>query len=117
MTHSALQIPFQVTDWNIHSSEEHPGETGTSWWKTVQYPGLRIRQVIYSKNYKADHWCRKGHLVFCIAGAFTSEMEDGTEVILREGMSYHVSDELSSHRSHTTEGATLLIIDGDFLKS
>ena len=30
-------------------------------------------------------------------------------------MTYVVSDEASSHRSRSANGATLLIIDGDFL--
>jgi hypothetical protein len=32
-------------------------------------------------------------------------------------MTYVVSDGASSHRSRTEQGATLLIVDGDFLKS
>jgi hypothetical protein len=36
---------------------------------------------------------------------------------LSKGMSYVVSDGQSSHRSVTANGAKLLIIDGDFLKS
>lgn len=36
--------------------------------------------------------------------------------MLSEGMSYVVSDELSSHLSTTETGVKLLIIDGDFLK-
>jgi len=36
--------------------------------------------------------------------------------VLTAGMTYVVSDELSSHRSVTKEGVKLLIIDGDFLK-
>ncbi len=35
---------------------------------------------------------------------------------MRQGMTYMVSDEASSHRSRTEDGATLLIVDGDFLK-
>jgi hypothetical protein len=31
-------------------------------------------------------------------------------------MTYVVSDELSSHRSTTVNGAKLLIVDGDFLQ-
>jgi hypothetical protein len=64
----------------------------------------------------ADHWCRKGHIVHCLDGEFTSEMETGEQFLLKKGMSYIVSDNLSSHRSVTETGVTLLIIDGDFLK-
>ena len=43
-------------------------------------------------------------------------MESGGTFILRKGLTYVVSDELSSHRSVSERGATLLIIDGDFLE-
>jgi len=63
----------------------------------------------------ADHWCRKGHIVYCLEGSFVSELQNGASVTLSRGMSYVVSDDLSTHRSSTTDGAKLLIIDGDFL--
>jgi hypothetical protein len=43
-------------------------------------------------------------------------MENGAPFHLTKGMTYVVSDNLSSHRSVTEEGAKLLIIDGAFLK-
>lgn len=43
-------------------------------------------------------------------------MESGEKYHLRAGMSYIVSDEVSSHRSITKDGVKLMIIDGDFLK-
>ncbi len=112
---SSFPIPFDVTLWSEVHATEHLGETGTSWWKTIQYGDLRIRVVEYSKNYKADHWCQKGHIVYCLEGEFTSEEEGGKSVVLKKGMSYQVSDNLSSHRSSTHEGATLFIVDGAFL--
>ena len=36
---------------------------------------------------------------------------------MRQGMTYVVSDEASSHRSRTENPATLLIADGDFLSA
>lgn len=110
-------IPFQTIDWTIIEKVEHKGETGTSFWQTIQFSGLRIRVVEYSKDYLADHWCQKGHIVHCLEGEFVSELNNGENFILSKGMSYVVSDELSSHRSVSTNGARLLIIDGDFLKS
>ena len=109
-------IPFQHIDWSTIEKVEHKGETGTSFWQTIQLGGLRIRIVEYTKNYLADHWCQKGHIVHCLEGAFLSELKSGEPVMLTKGMSYVVSDELSSHRSFSENGATLLIIDGDFLK-
>ena len=109
-------IPFQTIDWSTVPKTEHKGETGTSFWQTVQLPGLRIRMVEYTAGYLADHWCRKGHIVHCLEGEFVSESEDGSHSSLTHGMTYVVTDELSSHRSVTKNGVKLLIIDGDFLK-
>lgn len=109
-------IPFHVINWSSVSKEEHPGETGTSFWQVLQYEGLRVRIVEYSPGYMADHWCRKGHIVHCLDGEFTSELQDGEKYILSKGMTYVVSDEMSSHRSVTEKGVKLLIIDGDFLQ-
>ena len=109
-------IPFQTIDWtNIHKTE-HKGDTGIAYWQTIQFEGLRIRIVEYSKGYVADHWCSKGHIVHCLVGDFVSELNDGEKFILTKGMTYVITDELSSHRSITENGVKLLIIDGDFLK-
>ncbi|MFA6468707.1 MAG: DHCW motif cupin fold protein [Bacteroidota bacterium] len=115
MNHSL--IPFHSIDWSAYPKSEHPGVTGTSYWQTLQYPGLRLRIVEYSPGYRADHWCTLGHIVHCVKGTFTSEMQDGSSFVLTEGMSYIVSDGQSSHRSYTKTGATLLIVDGSFLSS
>jgi hypothetical protein len=109
-------IPFQAINWSDIEKTIHSGETGKAWWQTVQLPGLRIRIVEYSAGYLADHWCRKGHIVHCIEGEFTSELIDGNHTHMATGMTYVVTDELSSHRSVTKKGVKLLIIDGDFLK-
>jgi hypothetical protein len=51
-----------------------------------------------------------------LEGNVVNEQQDGTKSILTSGMSYVVSDELSSHRSVSENGVKLMIIDGDFLK-
>lgn len=109
-------IPFQTIDWSSIPKTEHTGETGTSFWQTLQLNGLRVRIVEYSAGYCADHWCQKGHIVHCLEGSFISELSDGSSVRLEKGMTYIVSDNMSSHRSVSSSGVKLLIIDGDFLK-
>ncbi len=109
-------IPFHTIDWSNIPKTEHTGETGTSFWQTLQFEGLRVRIVEYSAGYLADHWCQKGHIVHCLEGEFVSEMENGDLFTLTKGMTYVVSDNLSSHRSVSESGVKLLIIDGDFLK-
>ena len=109
-------IPFQTIDWDNIETTEHKGTTGTAYWQTVILDSLRIRKVIYSDNYQADHWCQKGHIVHCLEGEFTIEVADREKTLLTTGMTFIVSDSASSHRATTTKGAELLIIDGDFLK-
>lgn len=109
-------IPFQTIDWRAVPKTEHKGESGTAFWQTVEFPGLRIRIVEYSKGYLADHWCQKGHIVHCLEGEVVSELQDGGKHLLTKGSTYIVSDDMSSHRSVTKDTVRLLIIDGDFLK-
>ncbi len=109
-------IPFSVINWDTIEKVDYPGERGNAFWQTLNFPGLRVRIVEYSAGYIADHWCQKGHIVHCLEGEFTSELANGTSFKLTKGMTYIVSDELSSHRSVTETNVKLLIIDGDFLK-
>jgi hypothetical protein len=108
-------IPFQTINWDNVEKTTHPGTTGTAWWQTLQFKGLRVRIVEYSPGYLADHWCQKGHIVHCLEGEFTTEMQVGESFRLSKGMSYILSDDLSCHRSITENGVKLLIVDGDFL--
>ncbi len=107
--------PFQIIDWSKTEATMHKGETGMAFWKTLQLEGLRIRIVEYSKGYLADHWCTKGHIVHCLEGSFITEMNNGNQFTLTTGMTYIVSDNLSSHKSFSETGVKLLIVDGDFL--
>jgi hypothetical protein len=113
MTTSA--IPFQVIDWEKIPNIEYPGKSGSAYWRTLHLSGLRMRMVEYSAGYLADHWCTKGHIVHCLEGNFTSELNNGAVFEMNKGMTYIVSDNMSSHRSFSRGGVTLLIIDGDFL--
>lgn len=110
------KIPFLSINWEETEKIAHKGETGTAFWQTRQFEGLRVRIVEYSEGYLADHWCQKGHIVHCLEGEFVSELDNGETFLLTKGMTYIVSDNLSSHRSISKEGVKLLIIDGDFLK-
>ena len=111
------KIPFQTIDWEKIERTEHKGVTGVAGWRTLEYPGLRIRLVDYSAGYQANHWCEKGHIVHCLEGSFISQLKSGESFFLAAGMSYVVSDNLSSHMSVTENGVRLLIVDGDFLKN
>ncbi len=109
-------ISFETIDWSNIEKVAYQGKTGTAYWQTKIYDGIRLRLVEYSENYIADHWCKKGHIVHCLEGEFVSELENGENFTLTKGMMYIVSDEMSSHKSIAKNGVKLLIIDGDFLK-
>ncbi|WP_144637984.1 DHCW motif cupin fold protein [Bordetella genomosp. 13] len=104
-------IPFGTTDWSDVPVTEHPGETGKAYWRTRQFGPIRVRRVDYTPGYLADHWCTKGHILFCLEGELHTELEDGRVFVLRPGMSYQVADGAEPHRSSTSVGARLFIVD------
>jgi quercetin dioxygenase-like cupin family protein len=104
-------IPFGVTTWENIEREEHRGETGVAYWRTKQFGSIRVRQVEYSPQYLADHWCEKGHILLCLEGELETELKDGRRFTLKAGQSYQVSDGIDAHRSRTTKGAKLFIVD------
>ena len=104
-------VPFGVTDWSAVPRTEHPGETGTAWWRTVQAGDVRVRMVDYSPGYLADHWCSRGHILLVLAGELVTELKDGRSFTLRPGQSYQVADHEEPHRSRTAGGASLFVVD------
>ncbi|GAC1318711.1 MAG: DHCW motif cupin fold protein [Collimonas sp.] len=104
-------IPFGTTDWETVERTEHKGETGMAYWRTRYFGGIRVRMVDYTPGYLADHWCTKGHILFCLEGELHTELEDGRRFLLQAGMSYQVADEAEPHRSFTTTGAKLFVVD------
>jgi hypothetical protein len=104
-------IPFGVTEWSRIDPTEHAGEVGFARWRTRQFGAVRVRLVEYSAGYRADHWCRKGHILLCVAGELETELADGRRFRLEPGMSYQVADDAEPHRSRTATGATLFIVD------
>ncbi|MGQ1155307.1 DHCW motif cupin fold protein [Acinetobacter baumannii] len=108
-------FPFQITNWEEIEVTEYRGETGKAYWKT-QFFGeetnkIRVRLVEYSSNYLADHWCEKGHILFCLEGELESRLKDGRTFTLTSGMSYQVGDNSEPHQSFSLNGAKLLIVD------
>ena len=106
-----VDVPFQQIDWSAVPATEHPGETGTATWRTVELGNVRVRIVEYSPGYLADHWCERGHVVLVLDGELTTELRGAAPVVLRAGTSYTVADGASAHRSRTTTGARLFIVD------
>jgi hypothetical protein len=104
-------IPFGTTDWSQIERAEHKGVTGVATWRTRTFGGIRVRMVEYTPGYRADHWCVKGHILLCMEGELHTELEDGRTFTLTPGVSYQVADNAEPHRSYTSIGAKLFIVD------
>lgn len=104
-------FPFGITDWEILPKTDHAGDSGVASWRTRYFGEIRVRRVDYSADYAADHWCVKGHVLFCIEGELRTELQDGRSFTLTPGMSYQVADDAEAHRSSTLTGAKLFIVD------
>lgn len=103
-------IAFGVTDWAALPRSEHPGESGTAYWRGCRFGALRGSMVEYSPGYLAGHWCRKGHVLLCLEGELHTELEDGRVFVLEAGMSYRVAA-AGAHRSSTPSGARLFVVN------
>ncbi|MGE0719280.1 MAG: DHCW motif cupin fold protein [Alphaproteobacteria bacterium] len=105
-------LPFTVTTWGDVTPTRHEGDTGFALWRTMNIGDLRVRHVEYSPGYLADHWCDRGHVLYVLEGELETELKDGRRFTLKPGMSYQVSDfGDAAHRSATTTGAKLFIVD------
>ncbi len=102
---------FQTIAWKNIDKKEHPVITGNAYWQVFMMGDIRIRMVEYTAGYFADHWCKKGHIIYCIEGEMETELEDGRKFTLSTGMTYHVGDDCEAHRSSTKDGCKLFIVD------
>ena len=104
-------LPFGTTNWLEIEKTRHRGDEGMAFWQTQNFGDMRVRIVEYSAGYIADHWCSKGHILFCMEGELVTELDDGRIFTLTPGMSYQVADNAESHRSSTSTGAKLFVVD------
>ena len=106
---------FTLINWADIEKTEHSGEQGCAYWATSYFGDqpdqIRVRLVEYTPGYLADHWCKKGHVLFCIEGELETTLDDGRKFLLKSGMSYQVDDNAEAHRSYTKTGARLFIVD------
>jgi hypothetical protein len=98
-------------NWDNINTEKANGELGYAIIKTQEFDIIKIRQVEYSKNYLADHWCDKGHILFVTSGQLIIEHRNNTEVTLNSGSAYVVGDNTMAHKAKSVNGALVLIID------
>lgn len=104
-------FPFSITDFSTIEPEIKQGTTGFAEWRTLFRDETRIRLVTYSPEYLADHWCSKGHIIFCVDGDMETELENGNKHLLSKGMMYTVGDNSDAHRSYSKNGCVIFIVD------
>ncbi len=104
-------FPFQTINWLSIPKEERKGETGMAYWQVQMMNDIRVRMVEYSAGYKADHWCSKGHIIYCLEGEMNTELKDGRIMKLSRGMCYFVGDNNEAHKTFSTKGCKLFIVD------
>src|SRR5215207_10826296 len=100
-------FPFRILDWHSIDKEERMGTAGTATWQVLMVGTIRVRRVVYSPNYLADHWCKKGHIIHCLEGEMKTELDDGRIMHLSAGQTYIVGDDCEAHRSSTKNGCLL----------
>jgi hypothetical protein len=105
-------FPIAAIDWSRVPTLVQRGETGTVAARTRDVGDIRLRLVVYSPGYKADHWCAKGHIVYVITGHLVIEHQDEARTLLSPGTSWHAPDDARlPHRVLCEVGATVFIVD------
>ena len=104
--------PYSIIDWDNIPIEKQSGEKGFVWTRTFKTESIRIVLAEYSPDFKADHWCCRGHVRHLLDGEMSIELKDGSVIRLIKGMSCCFSDNNSiAHKPFTDKGPFLLVID------
>jgi mannose-6-phosphate isomerase class I len=103
---------FHSIDWEMLQTEEHKGESGTSYWRTYETDDFRVRMIEYSPGFRSDHFCCKGHIILVVEGKLSLEIKNSGKIELNEGMSFLIGDsERNSHLAYSVRGAKVFIVD------
>jgi quercetin dioxygenase-like cupin family protein len=105
------KFPFTIPDWAAMEPVERRGVTGTAVSRIFKMGGIGVRMVEYSAGYLADHWCHKGHIIYCIEGDMEARLENGASHQLTAGMSCHMGSDGEAHRMASVNGCKLFIVD------
>jgi len=105
-------VPYNSINWSNINPVEHKGESGTSFWQTVETGNIRVRIVEYSKGFVADHFCERGHVGLVLEGELQIKLKDRKTFQLKLGMSFLLADDKTNpHTVISDNGAKIFIID------
>jgi mannose-6-phosphate isomerase class I len=103
---------FHSIDWEMLQTEEHKGESGTSYWRIYETDDFRVRMIEYSPEFRLEHFCSKGHIILVVDGKLSLEIKNNGKIELEEGMSFLIGDsQKNSHLAFTKTGAKVFIVD------
>ncbi len=98
---------IQVLRWDeLPAKRDHDVEI-----RTFVSDDLRARMVKYPAGFKADHWCRAGHVVHLLSGELTLEAQNGPSAKLVAGESCVIPSGTTPHLVRTEEGACAFVLD------
>src|SRR5690606_25864963 len=103
-------FPFCATDWNALPATRFPGDRGWADVRIQSFADLCIRRIDFSPGYVSDHWSGKGHVAICLDGQLETDLCDRS-IVLRPGMTCQLGERSGRHRSHTADGARVLVIE------
>ncbi|OJV50624.1 MAG: hypothetical protein BGO31_09270 [Bacteroidetes bacterium 43-16] len=98
-------------NWEEIQAEKIEGESGYVISKTKEVGSIKIHHNTYSENFKADHWCEKGHILLVLNGILIIEFKDGTSVDVTKGNSYVLGDDVQAHKAMTLSETEVFIVD------
>ena len=87
---------------------------GAGYTPWVVHPNMFALEVIgnqLSVLYTVIRQREVGHILLCLEGELHTELPDGRKFVLTPGMSYQVADNAEPHRSQTSTGAKLFVVD------
>ena len=99
-------------DWEHVPREEHPGKTGSAFWRTYQDEDVHLRIVEYPAGYVSDHWCAKGHIIHMLQGEIEIALKDGSTSHAKTGATLKIAEGLEHcTRNASMVSAQMLIVD------
>ncbi len=105
-------VPYELINWDGIGKTEVKGLTSKAYWKTKKFGDCRIRIIEKLPGYRADHFCKKGHIIHILNGGMTVEFENGESLSIKEGESLYLSDvEENGHTTYSENGVKYIIID------